>query len=232
MAKRDAVTDVVKQHPGMALAAISPGIVVFILLWWLTNPFLAIVLGVQQLEGNILQPFLQSRAMNLHPVVVLLSVAAGIVLLAAGRADWVTGTVDGVAGPVRTAAVGTEAAPGLAGIALVAMAAAIAATTSGRIARWICLGVLGLVAAGVVALSVRCVVAAPDVLGSVAATHSGGTGTLEATGSATAWPWVASGALKPPVDAVFPASRAGEITDGDRAAVHACLDALSGWLAG
>lgn len=124
-------------------------------------------------------------------VVVLLSVAAGIVLLAAGRADWVTGTVDGVAGPVRTAAVGTEAAPGLAGIALVAMAAAIAATTSGRVARWICLGVLGLVAAGVVALSVRCVVAAPDVLGSVAATHSGGTGTLEATGSATAWPWVA-----------------------------------------
>ncbi|MCT1617761.1 MULTISPECIES: Trp biosynthesis-associated membrane protein [Janibacter] len=124
-------------------------------------------------------------------VVVLLSVAAGIVLLAAGRADWVTGTVDGVAGPVRTAAVGTEAAPGLAGIALVAMAAAIAATTSGRIARWICLGVLGLVAAGVVALSVRCVVAAPDVLGSVAATHSGGTGTLEATGSATVWPWVA-----------------------------------------
>lgn len=51
-AKRDAVTDVVKQHPGMALAAISPGIVVFILLWWLTNPFLAIVLGVAGAAGG------------------------------------------------------------------------------------------------------------------------------------------------------------------------------------
>ena len=32
------------------------------------------------------------------PVVVLLAVAGGIVLLAAGRADWITGTVDGVRG--------------------------------------------------------------------------------------------------------------------------------------
>ena len=125
------------------------------------------------------------------PVVVLLAVAAGIVLLAAGRADWITGTVDGVAGPVRSSAVGTEAAPGLAGLALVAMAASIAATTSGRIARWICLAVLGLVSAGVIALSLRAVLDAPAVLGSVAATHSGGTGALEAEGSATAGPWVA-----------------------------------------
>lgn len=124
-------------------------------------------------------------------VVILLAIAAGIVLLAAGRADWIQGTVDGVAGPVRSSALGTEAAPGLAGLALVAMAASIAATTSGRIARWICLTVLGLVAAGVAALAVRTIVDAPGVLGSVAATHSGGTGALEATGSATAWPWIA-----------------------------------------
>lgn len=38
---------------------------------------LVVIIAVQQLEGNILQPFLQSRAMNLHPVVVLLGVAAG-----------------------------------------------------------------------------------------------------------------------------------------------------------
>lgn len=123
--------------------------------------------------------------------VVLLAVAAGIVLLAAGRADWITGTVDGVAGPVRMSAVGTEAAPGIAGLALVAMAAAIASTTSGRIARWICLSVLALVAAGVAALSVRVIVDAPSVLGSAAATHSGGTGSLESTGSPTTWPWIA-----------------------------------------
>ncbi len=38
---------------------------------------LLIVIAVQQLEGNILSPVLQSRAMNLHPVVVLLSVTVG-----------------------------------------------------------------------------------------------------------------------------------------------------------
>lgn len=41
---------------------------------------LAVIIAVQQLESNILQPLLQSRAMNLHPVVVLLGVAAGSTL--------------------------------------------------------------------------------------------------------------------------------------------------------
>nr|WP_051133478.1 AI-2E family transporter [Nocardia paucivorans] len=38
---------------------------------------LGIIVAVQQLEGNVLQPILQSRSMNLHAVVVLLSVTAG-----------------------------------------------------------------------------------------------------------------------------------------------------------
>ncbi|WP_080795704.1 AI-2E family transporter [Corynebacterium pacaense] len=38
---------------------------------------LVLVVAVQQLEGNILSPILQSRAMNLHPVIVLLSVTVG-----------------------------------------------------------------------------------------------------------------------------------------------------------
>lgn len=38
---------------------------------------LAIVIAVQQLEGNILSPMLQSRAMDLHPVIVLISVTIG-----------------------------------------------------------------------------------------------------------------------------------------------------------
>lgn len=125
------------------------------------------------------------------PVVVLLAVAAGIIMLAAGRAVWITGTVDGIAGPVRASAVGSDAAPGLAGMALVAMAAAVAATTSGRIARWVSVVAMAGVGAGVIALSLRAVLAAPDVLGSVAAADSGTTGVLEATGSANAWPWVA-----------------------------------------
>ena len=36
-----------------------------------------LVLLVQQLEGNVLSPWLQSKAMNLHPVIVLVSVTVG-----------------------------------------------------------------------------------------------------------------------------------------------------------
>lgn len=38
---------------------------------------LGIVLGVQFLEGNFLQPIIQSRTVELHPAVILLAVAAG-----------------------------------------------------------------------------------------------------------------------------------------------------------
>jgi len=38
---------------------------------------LAVVVGVQQLEGNVLQPMIMRRAIALHPVVVLLALAAG-----------------------------------------------------------------------------------------------------------------------------------------------------------
>lgn len=41
---------------------------------------LILVIAVQQLEGNILQPVLQSRAMNVHPVVILLSITVGSTL--------------------------------------------------------------------------------------------------------------------------------------------------------
>lgn len=38
---------------------------------------LAIIIAVQQIEGNVLSPMLQSRSMNLHAAVVLLSVTLG-----------------------------------------------------------------------------------------------------------------------------------------------------------
>lgn len=38
---------------------------------------LVIILAVQQIEGNVLQPILQSKSMNLHAAVVLLAVTAG-----------------------------------------------------------------------------------------------------------------------------------------------------------
>ncbi|WP_151524038.1 AI-2E family transporter [Serinicoccus kebangsaanensis] len=41
---------------------------------------LAIVLAVQQIEGNVLQPALQGRSMQMHPGIVLLAVAGGSTL--------------------------------------------------------------------------------------------------------------------------------------------------------
>lgn len=45
--------------------------------FWTAVAVLGVVLLVQQIEGNVLQPFLQSRVMELHPVIVLLAVILG-----------------------------------------------------------------------------------------------------------------------------------------------------------
>ncbi|GAB39680.1 MULTISPECIES: hypothetical protein [Gordonia] len=51
-AKSKAVSQVVREHPGMSLVAISPGIVVFLLVGFFANWFLAIVLGVVMVAGG------------------------------------------------------------------------------------------------------------------------------------------------------------------------------------
>jgi putative heme transporter len=45
--------------------------------WEIGLAALAVVLAVQFIEGNFLQPIIQSRTVDLHPVVILLAVAAG-----------------------------------------------------------------------------------------------------------------------------------------------------------
>jgi predicted PurR-regulated permease PerM len=41
---------------------------------------LAVVIGVQQLEAHVLQPFLLGRAVNVHPLAVILSIATGVII--------------------------------------------------------------------------------------------------------------------------------------------------------
>lgn len=41
---------------------------------------LGVVLAVQQLEGNVLQPLLMGKAVSLHPLAVVLAVSAGVVM--------------------------------------------------------------------------------------------------------------------------------------------------------
>lgn len=47
---------------------------------WVTAVIvLAILVGVMQLEGHVLQPFLMGRSVRLHPVAVVIAIAAGLV---------------------------------------------------------------------------------------------------------------------------------------------------------
>jgi predicted PurR-regulated permease PerM len=80
---------------------------------------LAVVLLVQQVEGNVLQPFLMGHAVALHPVAVLLvvtagSIAAGIVgaLFAVPVAATLNTMVRYLHGHDRFPALGTEAGEG------------------------------------------------------------------------------------------------------------------------
>lgn len=41
---------------------------------------LAVVIGVQQIEAHVLQPFLMGRAVSVHPLAVILAIAAGVVV--------------------------------------------------------------------------------------------------------------------------------------------------------
>ncbi len=58
---------------------------------------LAVIIGVQQLEGNVLSPWLQSKSMRLHPVVVLLSITLGSTLFGISGAFLAVPTVAVVA---------------------------------------------------------------------------------------------------------------------------------------
>jgi predicted PurR-regulated permease PerM len=62
---------------------------------------LAIIVGVQQVEGNVLQPILQSRSLQLHAAVVLLAVTAGGSLYGIGGAFLAVPVVAAVAVVLR-----------------------------------------------------------------------------------------------------------------------------------
>jgi predicted PurR-regulated permease PerM len=81
------------------VALVSQGVVVALIVT-------AVVIVVQQLEGNVFEPLLMSRAVSLHPVAVILGVAIGAELagvVGALLAVPVMTTVRGVTRPLLTA---------------------------------------------------------------------------------------------------------------------------------
>jgi putative heme transporter len=66
------------------IGAVLAGVVA-VLIAMVTNGFvaallvLAVVIGVNQLESHVLQPFLLGRAVRLHPLAVVFAIAAGLI---------------------------------------------------------------------------------------------------------------------------------------------------------
>jgi predicted PurR-regulated permease PerM len=65
-------------------ATVSGAVAVLVALvdqgWVVALILLGAVIGVQQLEGHVLQPLIMGRAVAIHPLAVILAIAAGIVL--------------------------------------------------------------------------------------------------------------------------------------------------------
>ena len=82
--------------------------------WKIGLAALAVVVAVQFIEGNFLQPIIQSRTVDLHPAVILLAVAAGASLFGipgAYLAVPVTAVVFAVVGSLESEAAAPDAVP-------------------------------------------------------------------------------------------------------------------------
>jgi uncharacterized membrane protein (TIGR02234 family) len=125
-------------------------------------------------------------------VVVTLALLAALGLLVSAFRPWVTGAVDdAVLGATRISATGAEVAPGLTAVALAVGAAAVAAVAAGRVARVVAVVGYAVCLAIAVGLAVRVVADPAGVLGPVAASRVGRTGSVETVARVTAWPWLA-----------------------------------------
>lgn len=72
---------------------------------------LGVVVAVQQLEGHVLQPLLLGRAVSLHPLAVVLSVAAGVVISGIAGALLAVPLLAVITAAVRSLTAPTEPSP-------------------------------------------------------------------------------------------------------------------------
>ena len=138
---------------------------------------------------------LTDRLTSKRNVLVLVLVAASVVLVSGSR-EWVTGSVDDVGlGATALHGRGSDIAPGALAAALVGMASAVAAATSGRVVRVVaaCCMLLAALLGATVVISV--LVDPSGALGRLAAVGTGRSGTLGADGHVGGWAWAALAAM-------------------------------------
>ncbi|MFI7482727.1 Trp biosynthesis-associated membrane protein [Kocuria sp. M1R5S2] len=125
--------------------------------------------------------------------VVLTTLAAALAVFACSAATWVTATVRTTLEPVTVEVAGSEAAPAVTALGLVAAAGALATAVSGRVLRAAVSAVVVLAGGGAAAASVAVAV---DPAGAARGAVGESTGMINAGGqfAVTAWPWVAAAA--------------------------------------
>lgn len=141
-----------------------------------------------------------------RPAAILIAgLTALLAVVLAGR-PWITGTVDDamIGGSVQTVT-GAESVTGIVALGLVILAGAVAAAATRRLGRRVSAVFILLTAVGMAALVLRVIVDPSDILGSMAASATGRTGSLTADGAATVWAYLA---LVPPLLGVIVAALA------------------------
>lgn len=124
--------------------------------------------------------------------VVSLGVLAAVVVAVSASQRWGTGhTIGSVVGISSVDGTGGEVAPVVPGLALVGGAAAVAAATTGRIARRVAVTAMALAGLAVVAATLWTLHDLPGVLGDRAAQVSAASERIAMTADATPWPWLA-----------------------------------------
>jgi uncharacterized membrane protein (TIGR02234 family) len=131
------------------------------------------------------------RLTSKRMVLVLVLVSASVILVSGSR-QWVAGSVDDAGlGASALHGKGSEIAPGALAAALVGLASAVTAATSGKVVRVIA-AFAALLAAVLGAAVVIGVLADPGAaLGSLAASGTGRSGAVAAHGLVGGWAWVA-----------------------------------------
>jgi uncharacterized membrane protein (TIGR02234 family) len=136
------------------------------------------------------------EALTSKRIVLVLVLAAASVVLVAGTQVWVSGSVeDAVLGASALHGRGSDIAPGALAAALVGLASAVAAATSGTVVRVVA-ACAALLAAVLGATVVILVLADPGgALGTLAVAGTGRSGAVVAHGRAGGWAWVALAAM-------------------------------------
>jgi len=125
--------------------------------------------------------------------VVLTTLVAALAVVACSAATWVSATVQTTLQPVTVDVAGSDAAPAVTALGLVAAAGALAVAISGRVLRAVVAVVVALAGLGAFAASVSVLL---DPAGAATTVVGETTGMINAGGefARTVWPWTAAAA--------------------------------------